>query len=111
MTISECVRSSPWWGVVKSLGPARRGPVGLIHAHRVRIKYKKPTLGRRPIHVCLSFRIEMLPTPSWGGRPVPACARRAVHSAMNRRLLWEGVFSGSATEDCGVASAAPLTIP
>ena len=29
MTISEYVRSSPWWGVVKSLEYYRRGPVAL----------------------------------------------------------------------------------
>ena len=43
LTISECVRSSPWWGVVKSLGYYRRGPVGLVHTRKAGIKYKKPT--------------------------------------------------------------------
>ena len=38
--------------MVRSLGSFACGPVGLIHAHRVGIEYKKPTLGRRPIHVC-----------------------------------------------------------
>ncbi len=42
LTRSECVRSSPWWGVVKSLAPIGAGPVGLVHTHRVGIKYKKP---------------------------------------------------------------------
>jgi hypothetical protein len=43
MTMSESVRSSPWWGVVKSLGYYRRGPVVLLHTQKVGIKYKKPT--------------------------------------------------------------------
>jgi hypothetical protein len=43
MTISECVRSSLWWGVVKSLGYYRRGPVGLLHTQKVRNEYKKPS--------------------------------------------------------------------
>ncbi len=42
MTISECVRSSPWWGVVKSLALIGAGPVGLLHAQKVGIEYKKP---------------------------------------------------------------------
>src|SRR5258706_3100861 len=29
-------------GVVKSVGSYRRGPVGLVHAHNMGIKYKKP---------------------------------------------------------------------
>ena len=40
-TISECVRSSPWWGVVKSLGYYRRGPVGLLHTQKVQNSIRK----------------------------------------------------------------------
>src|SRR3979411_2736001 len=40
MTISECVRSSPGWGVVKSLELIGSGPEGLIHMYKVGIKYK-----------------------------------------------------------------------
>src|SRR6266404_2480052 len=43
MTISECVRSSPWWGVVKSLGYYRRGPVGLVHTQKIEDQSEKPT--------------------------------------------------------------------
>ena len=43
MTISECVRSSPWWGVVKSLGYYRRGPVGLVHTQKIEAQSEKPT--------------------------------------------------------------------
>src|SRR6266404_8922444 len=43
MTISECVRSSPWWGVVKSLGHYRRGPVGLVHTQKIEAQSEKPT--------------------------------------------------------------------
>jgi hypothetical protein len=32
-------------------------------------------------------------------------AWRAARRAMNQRLLWEGVFSGSAAQDCGVADS------
>src|SRR3984893_15066828 len=45
MTISECVRSSPWWGVVKSLGYYRRGPVGLVHTQNFRLPIRKAHLG------------------------------------------------------------------
>ena len=41
----EYVRSSPRWGVVKSLALIGAGPVGLIHTQKVRIKYKKPPYG------------------------------------------------------------------
>src|SRR5467141_2684703 len=43
MTISECVRSSPGWGVVKSLGYYRRGPVGLVHTQKLKAQSEKPT--------------------------------------------------------------------
>src|SRR6266404_7603685 len=43
MTISECVRSSPWWGVVKSLGRVRRGPVDLVHTQKIEAQSEKPT--------------------------------------------------------------------
>src|SRR5260370_32425170 len=43
MTISECVRSSPWWGVLKSLGYYRRGPVGLVHTQKIEAQSEKPT--------------------------------------------------------------------
>src|SRR6266478_2729882 len=43
MTISECVRSSPCWGVVKSLGYYRRGPVGLVHTQKIEAQSEKPT--------------------------------------------------------------------
>ncbi len=43
MTISECVRSSPWWGVLKSLVLEGAGPVGLLHSQKTGIKYKKPS--------------------------------------------------------------------
>src|SRR5258705_9060999 len=41
LTRSECVRSSPWWGVVKSLGYYRRGPVGLIHTQKFQFFWTK----------------------------------------------------------------------
>jgi hypothetical protein len=44
MTISECVRSNPGRGLVKSLELIGSGPVGLVHTQKVGIKYKKPTL-------------------------------------------------------------------
>ena len=31
------------WGVFKSLGRVRRGPVGLLHSQKTGIKYKKPS--------------------------------------------------------------------
>jgi hypothetical protein len=37
------VRSSPRWGVVKSLGGCGRGPVVLLHTQKIRNEYKKPT--------------------------------------------------------------------
>jgi hypothetical protein len=43
MTISECVRSSPSWGVVKSLGYYRRGPVGLIRAQKFQLILNQKT--------------------------------------------------------------------
>ncbi len=55
MTISECVRSSPGWGVVKSLGYYRRGPVGLVRTQNFGIKSEKPTLDGvrvRSAYVC-----------------------------------------------------------
>src|SRR3979411_2111908 len=42
MTISQWVRSSPGWGVVKSLELIGAGPVVLVHMQKVGIKYKKP---------------------------------------------------------------------
>jgi hypothetical protein len=57
MTICECVRSSPWWGVVKSLGYYRRGPVGLVPTQHFQVfKKRKPTSkscrnGNRPLFV------------------------------------------------------------
>ena len=35
--------SSTGWGVIKSLGHRRRGPVVLVHTRKAGIKYKKPT--------------------------------------------------------------------
>jgi hypothetical protein len=52
MTMSEYVRSSPGVGVVKSLELTDSGPVVLVSTHKSGIQYKKPSLGRRPIHVC-----------------------------------------------------------
>jgi hypothetical protein len=43
MTISECARSSPWWGVVKSLEYYRRGPVVLVHTQKIEAQSEKPT--------------------------------------------------------------------
>src|SRR6266404_2379222 len=43
MTISECVRSSPRWGVVKSLGYYRRGPVGLVLTQNFQFFLKQKT--------------------------------------------------------------------
>src|SRR6266404_3772796 len=43
MTISECVRSSPWWGVVKSLGDLSSGPVRLVHTQKIEAQSEKPT--------------------------------------------------------------------
>src|SRR5258708_36750684 len=43
MTISECVRSSPGWGVVKSLGHFDHGPVGLVHTQKIEAQSEKPT--------------------------------------------------------------------
>jgi hypothetical protein len=52
MTISECVRSSLWWGVVKSLGYYRRGPVGLFTRKKFVFSGRKtpPAMrGRKPL--------------------------------------------------------------
>ena len=43
MTISECVRSSPGWGVVKSLELIGSGPVGLVHTQKIEAQSEKPT--------------------------------------------------------------------
>ena len=58
----EYVRSSPRWGVVKSLALIGAGPVGLIHAHKMGIKYKKPpgptlTNGHRLVHAGIPGRL------------------------------------------------------
>src|SRR3981189_1194578 len=47
MTISECVRSSPGWGVVKSLELIGSGPVGLVHTQNFQFFKTKSPLVRR----------------------------------------------------------------
>ena len=45
MTISECVRSSPGWGVVKSLELIGSGPVGLVRTKNFQFfKRKNPAM-------------------------------------------------------------------
>src|ERR1700675_3390094 len=39
---SEYVRTSPRWGVVKSLALIGAEPVGLVHSKKFGIKYKEP---------------------------------------------------------------------
>src|SRR3981189_1963436 len=41
MTISECVRSSPGRGLVKSLELIGSGPVGLVHTQNFRLPIRK----------------------------------------------------------------------
>jgi len=43
MTIGECARSSPWWGVVKSLELIGSGPVGLVHTQNFQFFLKQKT--------------------------------------------------------------------
>src|SRR3981189_149514 len=45
MTISECVRSSPGRGLVKSLELIGSGPVGLVHTQNFRLPIRKAHLG------------------------------------------------------------------
>jgi hypothetical protein len=76
----------PTVGVVKSLALIGAGPVGLIHAHGVGIKYKKPTLGRRPIHVCFreksGHRILSASSPFMTD-PMRTCPARRYHSTFS----------------------------
>src|SRR6267142_1550944 len=39
----EYVRSSPRWGVVKSLALIGAGPVGLVHTQKIEAQSEKPT--------------------------------------------------------------------
>jgi hypothetical protein len=53
MPISECVRSSPGWVVVKSLELIGSGPVALLHTQKFGIQYKKPTKTPAERHRCI----------------------------------------------------------
>ena len=65
-------------GVVKSLELIGSGPVGLIHAHKMGIKYKKPpgptlTNGHRLVHAGIPGRligaVDQETVPARGARP------------------------------------------